>query len=355
MVSYKAVDGYYTATACGTDLTAWRNYDAALVVAELNAIDWFIMANVTHTKPKTINVNPMTATHYPKRLQVGRQLGSIISTHFLQTGILSYYIMGACSTAGAGDPYTKTITKATTETPPNTAWHWEKEGASAHRRKDALGVVGQRLDISVSELDAIARQVYTGKFALTGAGGDLAQPTAFTQADLPPYTWYNYRNSAGASAFTYNDGAIDVDIVSVDMHFGWADVLFGTYDATGYPATGLYQPPFVGSVDLGVRIVDDANTALNTISDLRAVASSEGAAEYAGDLNFIADFYIGANDYLKFTWDKMYINPESYEEVFQSEGEWFDGIRFTLEFLDENSSLAIEEKSLLSKVYYEND
>lgn len=355
MVEYKAIDGYYTATACGTDLTAWRNADVAIAVAELNAIDWFIAANVTHTKPKTRNINPMTATHYPKRVQVGRQLGSIASTHFLQTGILTYYIMGACTTAGAGDPYTKTITKATTETPPSTAWHWEKEGTTAHRRKDALGIVGKRLDISVSERNPIARQTYTANFALTGAGGDLAQPTAFTQANLPPLTWYNYKNASGASAFTYNSGAIDVDIVSVDMHFGWFDVLFGAYDGTGYPANGLYVPPFLASVDLGVRIADDSNTALDTISDLRAVVSSEGAAEYAGDLDYIADFYVGANDYLKYTWDKMYLNPDSYQEVFQSEGDWFDGCKFTLEFLDENSSLAVEEKSLLSKVYYEND
>lgn len=350
-----ARDGYYTATACGTDLTAWRNADAALIVGELNAVDWFIMANISHTRPKTINVNPMTSSHYSKRIQSGRMLGSISSVHFLQTGILTYYVMGKCATTGGADPYTKTITKATTETPPNTAWHWEKEGTSANRRKEALGVVGKRMDISVSEASPIARQTYTGNFALTGAGGDLAQPTAFTQANLPPYTWYNYRNVAGASEFKYNSGAIDVDIVSVDMHFGWSDVLFGTYDATGYPATGLFVPPFTGSVDLGVRITDAANTAIDTIADLRAVVSSEGAAEYAGDLDFIADFYIGANDYLKYTWDKMYIDPESYEEVFQSEGDWFDGCRFTLKFLDENSSLAVEEKSLLSKVYYEND
>ena len=42
------------------------------------------------------------------------------------------------------------------------------------------------------------------------------------------------------------------------------------------------------------------------------------------------------------------------EEVFQAEGSWFDGIKFTLEFLDENSSLAVEEKNALNNDYYEN-
>jgi len=355
MVEYMARDGYYMAYACGTDLTAWRNADAALAVAELNAMDWFIGASVTHTKPKTININPMTAGHYPKRVQTGRQRGKIASTHYLQTGILTYAVMGACSTAGAGDPYTKTITKQTTETPENFAFHFEKEGTTDSRRKDCLGVVPRSIDISVSEIDPIAKQTYNAEFALTKAGGDLAQPTAFTQGNLPPLTWYNYKSSSGASDFTYNSGAIDVDIIDVDMHIGWSDALFGTYDATGYPTNGLCVPPFVGSVDLGVRLTDAAGTALDAISDLRAVVSSEGAAEYAGDIDFIADFYVGANDYLKYTWSDMYIDVESYEEVFMEEGDWFDGIRFTLRFKDESSTLAVEEKSLLSKVYYEND
>lgn len=474
MVIYLARDGYYMAYAIGGDLTAWRNADAALIVTELNALDWFISASVTHTKPRTINVNPMTAGHYPKRVQTGRQIGRIASTHFLQTGILSFAVMGACTGLGNGaeittvlclakvdcvenstfhfwvtdgseasteyyvwiekgtgaDPSetgtaieadisgattatdvaviiagiinakgdvgagnvaglititnaqngavtdcsssegldtefaitvttqgtsTHPITKATSETPINIAFHFEKEGTTANRRKDCLGPVPRLLDISVSEVNPIARQTYNCDFAFTGAGGNLAQPTPHKQSNLPPLTWYNYKNSSGASEFTYNGGAINADIVDIVMHINWSDILFGVYDATGYPTNGLIRPPFMSSIDLGVRITDAGGTSLDTISDLRAVESSEGAAEYAGDLDFIADFYIGADQYLKFTWDKMYIDPESYEEVFQEEGEWFDGRRFTLKFLDENSSVAIAEINSLDKTYYEND
>jgi len=476
MVLIKARDGYYMAFAIGGDLTAWRNADAALIVTELNALDWFISANITHTKPKTKNINPMTASHYPKRVQTGRKLGRLSTKHYLQTGIFTYAVLGACTTAGNGaeittvlclakalcvaestfhfwvsdgaeaqteyyvwlnvagtdsDPTetgtaieadisgidtaievaevidnliaakadvgaensgtatvtitnaqngavkdccssegldtgftisvttqgtsTHTITKATDETPINIAFHYEKEGTTDSRRKDMLGPVPHYLDISVSEKAPIAKQTYNAGFALTVAGSDLAQPAAYTQKNLPLLTWYNYKNSSGASAFTYNSGAIDVDIVSIDMHIGWMEPLFGTYDGTGYPTNGLVRPPVDSYVTLGVRITDAAGTALNTISDLRAVASSEGAAEYAGDIDFIADFYRDATQFLKFTWADMYIDPDSYEEVFQEEGNWFDGVTFTLRFKDETSSVATLEKNSIDKTYYEND
>ena len=348
MTLYQARDGYYMAFAGGTDLTVWDNAQAAIIVGELKALDWFHSANITHTKPKTESINPMTATYYPKRLGVGRIRGVLSSTHYLQTGILTHKVMGKCVTAGGADPYTKTITVATSEAPVFFAAHYEKEGTNANRRKDCMGVIPRTLDINVSEVNPIAKQTYNGEFSFTGVGGNLAQPTAFTNTNLPPYNWYHYKNASGASEFQYNSGDINADIVDVHMHFGWEGSLFGQYDVNGYPRNGLVRPPFVGSVDLGVRITDASDTAINTISDL-------AHGSYAGDLDFIADFYIGVSDYLKYTWDKMYIDPESYQEVFQDESDWFDGIRFTLRFLDENSSLAVEEKSILDKTYFEND
>lgn len=466
MVLLWARDGYYMAYAIGTtDLTAWGNAQAALVVGELNALDWFYNASITHTKPRTININPMTATHYPKRLQTGRTLGRLATTHYLQTGILTYAVMGVCATTangaevtdvtcgatstlttsdyffincvnGAGaevanyvwfqidaagaDPtpggtgievdittgqtaaqvatalkdkldaeanygasvadtvvtitnanpggvddavdgntdFTITtttqgsskhaITKGTTEAPIRLAFHYEKEGAAANRRKDVMGFIPNTIEISVSETSPIAMQTYNGEFAFTGAGSDLAQPTAFKQSVLEPYNWYNYKHASGASEFKYNGGAINVDIVDIVMRIGWEGSLFKVYDSTGYPTDGLVKPPFVGEVDLGVRLTDEAGTVLDDISDL-------AHGSYAGDLDFVCDFYKSAIHYNKYTWDKMFIDPDSYEEVFQAEGEWFDGRRFTLVWLDENSSLAVEEKNNLNKKYYEND
>ena len=349
MTVFWARDGFYCAYAIGTtDLTAWDNGQLALEVGELNAIDWFYAANITHTKPRTINANPMTAGHYPKRIQVGRIPGRLSTTHYLQTGILTYAVMGACTSTIVSDPYTHTITKATDESPIRLAFHYEKEGTSASRRKDLMGFVPRELNIRVSERDPIAYQTYSGDFAFTGAGADLAQPTPFTQLNLPPYTWFDTKHASAGTLFQYNSGDINVDIVDVSIRFGWTGSLFGSYDSSGYPTNGLQQPPFIGEVSLGVRLTDYTDTVLDTIADL--VHTS-----YAGNLVYVLDFYKSANDYLKYTFTDMYIDPESYEEVFQSEGDWFNGCRFTLKFRDETSTLAVETKDNLTKTQYEND
>lgn len=347
MVLYKARDGYYVAMAGGTDLTAIDNAQAAIIVGELKAVDKFIDADITHTKPLTTEINPSTASHYPDRIESGRIQGEITTRHYLQTGILTHKVLGACST-GAGPPYTKTITKKTTTIPHFFALHYEKEGTNASRRKDCLLIVPRQAEISVSERDSIAKQLYRGSFGFTGAGGDLVQPTPFTNANLPPYTWFNYKNASGASEFKYNGGVIDVDIVDIKMRFGWKDVLLGPFDGVGYPTDGVVVPPFMGEIELGVRIIDGSNTSIYDISDLLP-------SSYAGDLDFIADFYIGANAYLKFVWDKMFLEPKTFVEVFQGEDSWYDGARFILRFKDKNSSLAVEEKDLLDKTSFEND
>ena len=342
---YMARDGYYISYSIGTDLTDWDNNQLALIVTETNCIDWFVGASVKHTKPKTLNVNPMTSAHSPKRITTGRELGKISTTHFLQTAIFTYEVMGA-STAVAGG-VERDITKDTDELPIWLALHLEKEGTTTSRRKDVLGIVPNNLNIRVSEADPVAKQTFTGDFSFTGAGSDLAQPTALVQADYLPYTWYNYKNASGASSFQYNSGDVNIDIIGLDINFGWSGSTFGTYDANGYPNTGLYNPPFIGKITIECKYDDAAGTDIQTITDLKHDA-------YAGDLNLIIDFYQSATRYLKYTFTDMFVDPESFEEVFQSEGEWFDGFRFDLVFRNETSSLAVKTMDALADTYYTN-
>ena len=229
MVEYMARDGYYISYAIGVDLTEWDNAQAALIVAETNAMDWFIGASIKHTKPITQEINPMTSGHITKRITVGRELGKISTTHFLQTAILSYAVMGGSTAVAAS--VERDITKDTNETPINLGFHLEKEGTTANRRKDIMGIVPNNLTIDVSEKNPIARQTYAGEFTFTGAGADLAQPTALVQATHAPYTWYHYKSASGASSFLYNTGAINIETIGIRISFGWAGSLFGAYDA----------------------------------------------------------------------------------------------------------------------------
>lgn len=287
----------------------------------------------------------MSAAYYQKRITTGRTRGRTINTHYLQTGIYTYAVMGASTSVGAG--VERDITVDTNETPISIGFHVEKEGTTTNRRKDMLGVVPNSLTISVSERAPIARQTYTGEFAFTGAGGNLAEPTELVQATFLPYTWYNYKNSSGASNFEYNSGAINVDIVGLDLNFGWDGNVFGIFDGTAYPTNGLVKPPFLARATIACMYKDAGGTDIQTISDLDHAA-------YAGDLDFIADFYQSATKYLKYTYDDMYVDPDSFEEVFQSENDWFDGFVFDIVFRNETSSLAVKEKNALDDTNYVN-
>lgn len=351
MVVLWARDGYYCANAIGAhnnsaDLTAWDNAQVKLAVAELNAIDWFYSASITHTKPRTININPMTAGHIPKRMKVGRILGRLSTTHYVQTAIMAYMIYGKCITTEA-TPNIHAITKDTVTTPCRLAFHYEKEGTTASRRKDPMGFVPLGLDTTCSERATVAFQTYTGNFAISVAADDLAQPTPFTQAIHHPYNWFHYKDASSASSFLYNNAAINVDIVEFNIHEGWGSALFGPYDVGGYPADGHVVPPFNTYIDLGVRLTDAGGTGIDTIAD--TVHTS-----YTGDLDLIIDFYESATRYFKRTFDDMYVVPDSYEEMFKAEGDWYDGAKFRLAFRNETASAVIEEKNALNNDYYEN-
>jgi len=353
MVAYMARDGYYIASVQGDDagggvgLTEWDNAQALLVVGELKAMDWWIGANITLTKPKSININPMSSTHYQKRITTGRKLGKITSTHLLQTSVLSYYVLGA-STAVVADA-TRAVTKDTDEVPLWVAFHIEKEGASAAQRKDIMGVVPTSLNIACSEANPLAKQTYSGEYSFNtlAQATDLAEPTELVQATHPPFTWNHYRNSSGASKFEYNTGAINVDIIGFDINFGWSGGIFGTYDSNGYPNNGYYKPPFITKITIECMYKDAAGTDIQTISALDHTA-------YAGDIVLIIDFYEDATNYMAFTFDDMFIDPDSFEEVFQSEGDWFDGFRFDLVFRNETSSMSLSSRDNLGDTYYTN-
>ena len=351
MVEYMARDGYFIIYAIGPNagigLTQWDNAHAALLVGEIKAMDWLIRAGIVHTKPKTIKVNPMSSVRYSKRLTTGRFLGRISATHYLQTGILTYAMLGAATAVSGGA--VRDITVDTNEVPIWLGFYAKKKGTTASRFKDCLGVVPRSLDISCSEIQPIAYQTYNGEFAFSGAGGDLAEQTKLVQATYAPYSWYDYKNALGASAFLYNTGAINVEIIGFNLHYEWTNALFGTYDESGYPTNGLISPPLLSKVTLDCRRKDAAGTDIEAISDL----DHESYAG-TGEVNLIIDFYKAATRYLKYTHTDMYVDPNSFEERLVSDGDWFDGVSFDLEFKNETSSVAVKTIDALADTYYTN-
>ena len=335
----------YAICAAANDLTDWRNGGIKLAEAELNACDWFHSGIIRHTKPKYVRINSAPATHYPKRLTAGAFLGSFRPTFYLQTGIFTYAVMGVCATTEA-TPNIHAITKDTNESPVFLAFHIEKEGTTHARRKDIVGMVPKSIDISCSEKSTIAFQHLDWDFSQTIAADDIDVPTALVQATHIPYNWFHYKDASSGSLFEYNSDAFDVDIVGFNMHIGWSGAYMGAYNGSGYPTQGLYTPPFNGVVTLDLKIKDGNTAVIDTVADL-------DHASYAGDIVFTANFYESATRYLKYTFTDMLINPD-YDEKFQNEGDWYDGIQITLEPRNETTTVVVEEKNALDNDNYEN-
>jgi len=347
MVKILARDKAYIAYATGADLTALDNAQVKLALAELNAMDWLISAEFKPTVPKTEKHNPMTSGFIQKRLPVGREIGTFTSTHYLQTGIPTHLVMMVCSTT-EGSPDDHDITRAVSINPIKTAFHLEKEGTTVNLRWDLLLWIPLALDIYVSEKVTVATQVLTGMYGFTYEDADnIAQPTAFTQVALRPLTWFDLKHASSNSEFLYYNGDINVDITDIHIHIGWSGHQFGTYDVNGYPTDAWITPPFNSYVDIIGRRTDAAGIDIQDIIKL-------AHGSYAGDLDFIADFYAAADHRLQYTFDKMYIDPKTYVEITPTETEWQEKVKFKLEFLDETSSLVGDEQNELNDNYYEN-
>lgn len=327
------------------DLTAFDNGQVKLAVGELNSLDKWYDIHINETDPLVEEI-PSESSDYNEYLENGVIRGIINGNFRFQTPILTYWIMGACTTT-EGSPDTQAITKATTKVPPYLAFHYEIQGSTAAINADSLGVISRSLDISVSEKDTKARQAYRGEFAITKAGDAVTTPTPQALNSYPQLEWFNYKDASGASAFLYNAGAINLQITEVHLHFSWADILFGEFDGDGYPTEAWWVGPFTPYVELGGRPTDAGGTSIRTIANTKP-------SSYAGDLDLIVDFYVSASHYIKFTYDKLRLLPNSREVMLRRDGDWYDGERFRLIPLDDNFSISIEAKNELNNDYFEN-
>lgn len=347
MTNYFDRGSQFIAGAIGpADLTAWDNGQAALVVGELIAIDRIINASIEYCEPTDIMISSTTP---PLRLDGPPKRGKATITTLFQTGIFDYLVMGACTTTEA-TPNTHAITFTTGEDPPYFALHGEKEETTNPVRDDAMGFIwfDDVIECSEDRDGWIAMRTTTGEFAFSGAGADLAEPTALSLSDYKPYAWNDYKNGSGASAFTYDGGAINFEITKIKLVKSWAGHFFTAFDDDGYPTVGKYLKPYHFQVDLEGYRTDGAGTDIATI-----VGTKPGS--YAGDLDFIADFYQSASKYHKSTYDDMKIEQKTYKEIYTFHGgSWIPGHSFSLVPRNNTSSLAIEEKNGLNNDSYEN-
>ena len=128
-----STDGAYISYAIGLDLDAWRNTDAVLIATELQAtdkIDAHQNIAVDYTDPETEETGYMSSSQYKIRHTTSYQIGKIVLSMFLQTGVPLYTLLGACTSVGAvAEVYTIT-TVAKADSPDLSTFHfWVNDGS----------------------------------------------------------------------------------------------------------------------------------------------------------------------------------------------------------------------------------
>lgn len=349
---YEADKTYFYYAIGPADLTDWINNKIALLAAELNDIDGFRGGYLTPTDPIYAEYNAAPADMIPDKILTGRTLGRLTTNHYLQTSIFDYIVSGVCTTTEATpNIHTQTLNVANlSPTPIRAAFHLEKETPTANieRRVDAFGIANAKSIITCSEKQTIANRAFSCNIAYTGDGGDLGKTSKLSTTIHPPYNWFDL--ISGGITITYGDNPLAMDVVGVQHETGWSGYEFDSYDSSAYPGAARVKPPFQYPITLSVRPYDHATE--QSIWGLRALSLT--ASAYAGgDLDIQFYYKHSATKHIKYTYDKMYMFTD-WEEMYQSEGDWFDGYNINFGPISHSSSLVIEEKNTLNNDCYEN-
>lgn len=344
----------HIAVAQGDDLTAWDNAQAALVSGECNPTDQFLGGTNFLPHDTTERFSSLAATRIPDRKSTGRIYGVFVGNFAFQTAQFIWWLQQACTTAGAGAPYTHTITTTTSNNPKYFGIHVEHESTSNSRRRDLLGIIPKQLVIYGSSKpgpDWKFKQTLSCDYAYcNSAAADIAAQTkrSATTEGTKWKPWSSICESDGTGlgghamdVFTYNTNALEIAVNSVTI------TLTNTGEFIGYDNAGYYRDAvlhtFDYSIDLGFIAKGD---------NLLALSYTDWAS-YAGDLDLTLKFTSHAdNDEITMAFDKLYAVPFGEEAV------RYDKHReeYTVHFepYSSSSSLATTGEDSLTEGDYEN-
>ena len=130
-----STDKAYIAYAIGLDLTAWRNADVALALAEIQALDKLdALQNIAldYTDPETEESGQMSSSQYKTRRTTGKKIGKVILPMFLQTGVPLYSVLGGCVSTPTVAEITTVLCTTKALSVENSTFHfWVSDGAGA--------------------------------------------------------------------------------------------------------------------------------------------------------------------------------------------------------------------------------
>ena len=130
-----STDKAYVSYAIGTDLTVFRNADAALIATELQAIDTLdALKNlaIDYTDPETEETGQMSSSQYKIRHSTGKKIGKVVLPMFLQTGWPLYALLGTCVSVDTVAEITTVLCTTKALSVENSTFHfWVSDGAGA--------------------------------------------------------------------------------------------------------------------------------------------------------------------------------------------------------------------------------
>lgn len=127
-------EGVYISYAIGKELTAWRNGDAVLIVADLlkatDKIDARQNIAIDYTDPDVEETGHMSSSQYTVRHTAGYKLGKVVLPMFLQTGVPLYATLGGCASVDTvAEVYTVTTVAKATSPDLSTFHFWVSDGS----------------------------------------------------------------------------------------------------------------------------------------------------------------------------------------------------------------------------------
>jgi hypothetical protein len=316
-------------------MATWRNADAKLEAADVQAMDQIISARLFEPSAIAMPLGD-TSSYLPKFRTSSYVPGIYQEVAYLQTAFNLYPSMGVCSTTEA-TPNIHAITLRTTQTPTNQGRHLERENTTdaESERIDILGMMCDTHHLECSEANPVAFQSlsWSTSFTKNSATDDIASSIVTDE----PFKWSHIT----FPTFTYNSETIEADIL------GWSldirnTVRVTSLDSNGYYTIGRYIPLTYISVTLQIQPYGH-----NPFELIRTKLES-----YATDLDLTVKLARNATtDYIQFTHDKLYCRPVDIYQIKQPGS--VESYYIQMHQMN-TGSLAIEAKDAYNNNYYEN-
>lgn len=274
-------------------MATWRNGDAKLEAADVQAMDEFIAGRLL--EPTGLATPLATGASYlPKFKTTSWVPGTWEEILYFQTAMNTYPALGVCATTEA-TPNIHAISLRTVQTPLNQGRHFERENTTdaESERIDILGMMLNHHHLECSEASPVALQhnKWGCAFTKNSSTDDIAAASLTDR----PFKWSDF----AFSPFTYNSETIEATII------GWAFDVINTLHFTGLDTSNRYSIGKYIPLTYVVTTLEIRPYGHNIFELIRT-----DLEDYLTDVDLTVKCSRNTTtDYVQFTHDKVYCQP----------------------------------------------